>query len=61
MQPEPRSNAKLSPDPKYHSALSPIIIHIYFLGDNNIIAIIIYFLSLASDMQSLDFYRSNVA
>ena len=34
---------------------------IYILGDNNIVTTIIYFLSLASDRQSLDFYRSRVA
>ena len=61
LQSESRSNAKPSLDPKYHSARSPIIIHIYFPGDNNITAIIISFLSLASDRQSLDFYRSSVA
>ena len=61
MQSEPRSNAKPSPDPKYHSARYPIIIHIYIPDDNNIVTTIVYFLSLASDKQSLDFYRSPVA
>ena len=61
MQSEPRLNAKPSPDLKYHFVRSPIIIHIYFPGDNNIIAIIISFLSLASDRQSLDFYLGPVA
>ena len=60
VQSEPRSNAKPGPDLRYHSTRSPIIIHIYIPGDINIITTIISFLSLTSDRQSLDFYRSPV-
>ena len=41
--------------------LSLQLTFIYILGDSYIVTTIIYFLSLASDRQSLDFYRSPIA
>jgi hypothetical protein len=62
MQPEPRSVAQPGPNP---SKPVPPGLQLSFkyvpCGSNMIIITIIYFLSLASDGQSLDFYRSPVA
>jgi hypothetical protein len=62
MQPEPRSIAQpgLSPSKPVPSGLQ--LLYIFISWDSNMIIVtIIYFLSLASDRYSLDFYQNPIA